>query len=130
MSLAQTPDGRFVGATQGSEFSRKNYYCHQCGEPVTLHKTPTESWFTHSGPQTAEHCPLVISKRKSLQDKERLNTHVRSVSPILKVTDWFCVQCREYFTNNQKRCPKCDEGIWYIPARNVTKEHLTKLPIF
>lgn len=123
MSLAQTPDGRFVGATQGSKFSRKNYYCHQCGEPVTLHKTPTESWFTHSEPQTAELCPLVINKLKHLQDKHQLTLNVRSVSPILKVTDWFCVQCRDYFTLNQKCCPKCHEGIWCISAGHVTDEH-------
>lgn len=123
MSLALTQNNRFAGATQEPSYSRENYYCSHCGEPVTLHKTPTESWFTHSEPRTAEHCPLVISKRKSLQDKERLNTHVRSVSPILKVTDWFCVQCRDYFIRNQKCCPKCDEGIWCIPAENVTDEH-------
>ncbi|QLI96557.1 putative zinc ribbon protein [Providencia rettgeri] len=64
-----------------------------------------------------------ISKLKSLQDKHRLNTHVRSVSPILKVTDCFCVQCRDYFTHNQKCCPKCHEGIWCIPAENVTDKH-------
>ncbi|MEQ4661513.1 MULTISPECIES: hypothetical protein [Providencia] len=89
MSLALTQNNRFAGATQEPSYSRENYYCSHCGEPVTLHKTPTESWLTHSEPRTAEYCPLVISKRKSLQDKERLNTHVRSASPILKVTDWF-----------------------------------------
>lgn len=123
MALALTQNHRFAGATQESSHSRKNYYCHQCDEPVTLHKAPAESWFTHSEPQTAEHCPLVISKLKSLQDKERLNTQVRSVSPILKVTDWFCVQCHDYFTSNQKCCPNCDEGIWCIPAENVTDKH-------
>ncbi|WP_425375642.1 putative zinc ribbon protein [Proteus faecis] len=46
---------------------------------------------------------------------------------MLKVTDWFCVQCREYFTCNQKCCPKCDEGIWCIPAGNVTDEHKPKV---
>ncbi|QLI99328.1 hypothetical protein H0A34_05780 [Providencia rettgeri] len=91
-----------------------------------MHKTPTKSWFTHSESQTAEHCPLVTSKLKHLQDKHRLNTHVRSVSPILKVTDWFCVQCHEYFTNNQKCCPNCHEGIWCIPEENVTEEHQPK----
>ncbi|MCX9117026.1 putative zinc ribbon protein [Providencia rettgeri] len=123
MSLALTQNNRFAGATQEPSYSRENYYCSHCGEPVTLHKTPTESWFTHSEPQTAEHCPLVTSKLKHLQDKHRLNTHVRSVSPILKVTDWFCVQCRDYFTHNQKCCPKCHEGIWCIPAENVTDKH-------
>ncbi|MEY0181805.1 putative zinc ribbon protein [Providencia rettgeri] len=126
MSLALTQNNRFAGATQEPSYSRENYYCAHCGEPVTLHKTPTESWFTHSDPQSAEHCPRVISKIKSLEDKARLSTQVRSVSPILKVTDWFCVQCREYFTNNQKCCPKCHEGIWCIPAQNVTEEHQTK----
>ncbi|HEM7134783.1 TPA: hypothetical protein U2I51_004316, partial [Providencia rettgeri] len=59
MSLALTQNNRFAGATQEPSYSRENYYCSHCGEPVTLHKTPTESWFTHSEPRTAEHCPLV-----------------------------------------------------------------------
>lgn len=126
MALALTQNHRFAGATQESSHSRENYYCSHCGEPVTLHKTPSESRFTHSEPQTAEHCPLVISKLKSLQDKERLNIHARSVSPILKVTDWFCIQCRDYFTRNRKCCPSCHEGIWCIPAENVTDAHQPK----
>lgn len=60
-----TQNNHFAGTTQVPSHSRENYYCPHCGEPVTLHKTPTESWFTHSVPQTAEHCPLVISKLKA-----------------------------------------------------------------
>lgn len=48
MSLALTQNNRFAGATQEPSYSRENYYCAHCSEPVTLHKTPTESWFTHS----------------------------------------------------------------------------------
>ncbi|MEW2741306.1 MULTISPECIES: DUF7828 domain-containing protein [unclassified Providencia] len=77
MMLALTQNNRFAGATQEQNYSRENYYDSHCGESVTLHKTPAESWFTHSEPQTAEHCSLVISKLKNLEDKARLSTHIR-----------------------------------------------------
>ncbi|WP_172412313.1 putative zinc ribbon protein [Providencia rettgeri] len=48
------------------------------------------------------------------------------MSPIFKVTGWFCVQCRDYFTHNQKCCPNCHEGIWCIPEEHVTEEHQPK----
>ncbi|MEY0612664.1 MULTISPECIES: putative zinc ribbon protein [Providencia] len=91
-----------------------------------MNKTQTESWFTHSEPQTVEHCPLLISKLKSLRGKERLNTHIQSVSPILKVMDWFCVQCRDFFTSNLKCCPNCHEGFSVFLQRNVIKKHDVK----
>ncbi|HGY1114537.1 TPA: putative zinc ribbon protein [Providencia rettgeri] len=109
--MTLTQNNCFVGATQEPSYSRENCYYSHCCEPVTLHKTPTESWFAHSESQTAEHSPVVISELKSLRNKERLNTHVQSVSPILKVMDWSCVQCRDYFTSNQKCCPNWHEGI-------------------
>ncbi len=79
-----TQNNRFPGTTQVPSYSRGNYYCSHCDDLVTLHKTPTDSWFIHSEPQTAERRPLVISKLKHLQDKHRLTLNVRSVSPDFK----------------------------------------------
>ncbi len=48
MALALTQNNRFAGATQEPSHSRESYYCPHYSEPVTPHKTPAESWFTHS----------------------------------------------------------------------------------
>ena len=69
MMLALTQNNRFAGATQEPSYSREHYYCSHCDEPVTLHKTPTESWFTHSEPQTAEHCPQAINSSRAYKTR-------------------------------------------------------------
>ncbi|EPL6454723.1 putative zinc ribbon protein [Providencia rettgeri] len=68
-------------------------------------------------------CVFFISKLKRRQDNHQLSLRVRSVLTILKVANWFCVRCRDDFIINQKCCPNYHEGIWCIPAGNVTDKH-------
>ncbi|WP_172412312.1 hypothetical protein [Providencia rettgeri] len=79
MSLALTQNNRFAGATQEPSHSRENYYCSHCGELVTLHKTPTESWFTHSEPPDGR---TLSTSHQSAQELRRQGTteHTGSIS--------------------------------------------------
>ncbi|MEQ5727795.1 putative zinc ribbon protein, partial [Providencia rettgeri] len=48
-------------------------------------------------------------------------------NPIKPITEWYCVWCRRFYTSQQrpvrKCCPKCREGIYSIPASQVTENH-------
>ncbi|MGR4626549.1 zinc-ribbon domain-containing protein [Providencia stuartii] len=131
LGIAELPDGRLTNAFKEQERWQPAlpipFYCPHCHLPVYLDRRKRHFFFAHPVDKKYLDCPEVNAAISYLTRQSQQAEQFSELHPIKPITEWYCVWCRRFYTSQQrpvrKCCPKCREGIYSIPASQVTEDH-------
>lgn len=131
MGIAELPDGHLTNALR--EQAREQpafpdiFYCRYCHMRVYPSRRKQYVFFAHPVTDEYRNCPEVQTTISYLKRQARLTEQFKGIKPLKPVTEWYCVWCKQFYTSPErpvrKCCPQCREGIYSIPASQVTDVH-------
>ena len=132
-SIAELPNGHLTNALKEKDRYQPTrplpFYCPHCHLPVYLDRKKGHYFFAHPVDNQYLECPQVKAAISYLERKEKLAEDMKWLKPLEPVHEWYCVMCKQFYMSTHwpvvKCCPKCREGIYSIPASNVTDDHNT-----
>ncbi|CNI73687.1 Protein of uncharacterised function (DUF3279) [Yersinia frederiksenii] len=131
LGIAELPDGRLTNAFKEQERWQPAlplpFYCPHCHLPVYLDRRKRYFFFAHPVDKEYLDCPEVKAAISYLTRQSQQAEQFSELNPIKPITEWYCVWCRRFYTSQQrpvrKCCPRCREGVYSIPACQVTEDH-------
>ena len=131
LGIAELPNGRLTNAFKEQERWQPAlpipFHCPHCHLPVYLDRCKRRLFFAHPVDNEYLDCPEVKAAISYLTRQSQQAEQFAGLESLKPITEWYCVWCQRFYTSRQrpvrKCCPKCKEGIYSIPACQVTEDH-------